>query len=191
VFPQAAQAAGLEVENYSFEEDLLGDLATTEHAIKHWQGSIGTWGVYNPTDPQFADAADNGPRVGRLPPPAAGKNVAYINAGCIYQAVGHLAPHTRYTLTVALGKRLDIAGGDPVLQLIAGDSPEGKVLAELRPTCPASGTFEDVSLSFTTDQHAQGLLTIVLCSGFVQAVFDNVRLTAEGFNPDNRTRSFD
>ena len=137
-------------------------------------------------DPQFADSTGDDPRSVNLPSPAEGKNVAYINAGCIFQTVGSLAPHTRYTLTVASATRLDIAGGEPVVQFVAGNSPDAKVLAEIRPTLPASGTFEDVSLSFTTDEHARSLLTIVLASNITQAVFDNVRLVAEPVGPESK-----
>ena len=123
-----------------------------------------------------------------LAAPAEGPQFAFLNpAGdgasiALFQVVGPLKPRTRYTLTVALGNRLDKGYADRVLlELRNGDAVTSPLLAALANTrLPADGAFADHSVSFETGDLASGNLVIVIRNqGGSQIVVDNVRLVAD------------
>ena len=107
-----------------------------------------------------------------------GNIVAYNNGGTISQTLGtFLAPNTTYTLSVAVGHRLDGTVTDYSIGLFAG----GNLLKSFGASNGAIpiGTFADETVTFTSGASVVSgeSLSIVLTSGGLQADFDNVRLT--------------
>jgi hypothetical protein len=108
-----------------------------------------------------------------------GSIIAYSNGGSISQTLSaSLIPNMTYTLSVAVGDRLDpgftttytiaLYAGSILLSSITGSNA----------TIP-SGTFQDESLSYHAGAAPlSGQLGIVLTSVGPQSDFDNVRLTA-------------
>jgi len=107
-----------------------------------------------------------------------GNVVAYSNGGTISQTLTgtSLQPNSTYTLTVAVGNRLDNLAAEYTIQLEAGST----VLATVTGSNSSitSGTFMDVVLTYATGAAVTpGDLAIVLSSNGTQSDFDNVRLT--------------
>ena len=154
--------------NPSFESDVLGpggiDVTPTD-----WDTSPGGGdGVFSPLSFQYPNGA--------VPD---GVNVAYANesGNRVRQMLAEvLEPHTTYTLTVDIGRRLDESYVGYIIQLRAN----GDVLAEDNSSqSPAPGQFVTASASFTTDSSPAQLgepLDIWLLSLGTQVNFDNVRL---------------
>jgi hypothetical protein len=122
-----------------------------------------------------------------------GKTVAYSNGGAISQTLSaSLAPNTTYTLSVAVGNRLDntnitaLAGPTPsgpdttnyIIALFAGNNFLNSATGS-NGFIPL-GTFLDRSFSYTSGGNVSSgqNLSIVLTSLGQQSDFDNVRLTA-------------
>jgi hypothetical protein len=129
-----------------------------------------------------------------LAAPADGNQFVYINndgnggaTDGIYQNVGALLADTTYTLTVAIGSRLDWnpgPNGQGTLSLLNGTDQTGTVLASTTSSVgPNQGTFTDYSATFTTSGSVSGDLIVDLSvvgtpGTFTQGDFDNVELTA-------------
>jgi len=105
----------------------------------------------------------------------------------IYQNVGVLLADTTYTLTVAVGSRLDWSpgpNGQGTLSLLNGTDQTGAVLASTTSSVASqTGTFTDYSATFTTSGSVSGDLIVDLSvvgtpGTFTQGDFDNVELTA-------------
>jgi hypothetical protein len=184
-----ADAASVMVANASFESPALANPGDYNGTIDNWlkNPSAGSASVEYYNGGHFTA---NNP----LAAPADGYQGVSVNTfdnanpglrATIYQDVGLLLPNTTYTLTVAIGVRLDFAGATGSLALYNGTDSTGTVLAASVAFAPATGTFEEYSVSFTTGATVSGDLTIGLThqSGG-QVSFDNVRLDATPVIPE-------
>ncbi len=180
----AAFAEPIYVENYSFEFDIapVGGVVETPPTgwISYYQTGSKDIGSQNPKDTQFTV---NNP----FAYPAEGNQFLYLNTfpenpngvSGVYQTVGELMPNMTYTLTVAIGSRLDRLNTPGTISLVNGEDYTGTVLATGGGLPAVQDTWEDFSISFTTGDTVEGYLTIVLstvAAGTIQADFDNVRL---------------
>jgi len=162
--------------NPSFELDVLspGGYTSGNGTVTDWSSTTTGFGngiQYFTTD-NFDSASP-------LPAPADGNQALYIFAGDVYQDVGALQSNTTYTLTLALGSRLD-QPGNGIFELINGIDNTGTVLAVSPTITPTAGTFELETLTYSTGSDVSGDLTIDLESGGTgQAIFDNIQLTAQ------------
>lgn len=182
----------LPIANPSFEALQLPPGGYRTGEIAGWQrigGSPNHVGLQSFSPALFAAPS---PSEQTLPAPAEGRQFAFINQPsdggeiALYQVLGALRPHTRYTFTLAIGNRLDKGYSDYVLlELCNGETPASPVLASARNSAgPADGTFADHSVSFTTGSYVTGPLLIVIRnqSGY-QIVFDHARVTTESTRP--------
>jgi hypothetical protein len=122
-----------------------------------------------------------------LAPTADGNQYLYVNmfnpavTGGVYQDVGPLQTNTTYTLTVAIGSRLDRINSPGIVSLINGTDDTGTVLATTNGIPATQDTWADYTVTFTTGPSVSGDLTIALSAlgdgTLIQADFDNVRLT--------------
>jgi hypothetical protein len=179
----SSRAATLPVANFSFESPLLADGDFTNGIVVDGFTLSGA-GVQNATNSQFPGTSGDNP--GNLPATAEGKQFAFLNGGAanvVYQDVGDLSANTVYTLTIALGSRLDQANGSIYLGFQNGiNNIDGTLLSlssPLQSPTAFSGTFRDVTFSFTTPSSVSGDLTIFIQNvDDTPNVIDNVRLTA-------------
>lgn len=137
--------------------------------IPNWV-TTGSACVWQPSTAQFTAIPD-------------GKTVLCMDAGTASQDLGQPpAANTTYTLTVAIGQRLDGLHSTYSLALNAGTTNLCTVTGT-NATVPL-GTFQDVSASCPVGATPPtGNLNIVLTSDGRQVEFDNVRLTAKSANP--------
>jgi hypothetical protein len=131
-----------------------------------------------------------------LAAPADGNNYCYVNLyhntnalTGVYQDVGALQAYTTYTLTVAIGSRIDIQTLPGIISLLNGTDNTGTVLASTNGVPATQNTWQDYTVSFATGASVSGDLTVELwvdptltgsvANGVnnVQGDFDNVRLT--------------
>lgn len=179
-------AALLVVENYSFEMDVAPSPGVVQSVPNGWLSYNQTGGAdigsQNPSGAMFSS-------INPLAAPAEGNQFVYINTfpenpdgiSGIFQPITDLQPNTTYTLTVAIGSRLDRVNTAGTISLVEGFDPSGTILATGGGIPDTPGTWEDYSISFTTGDSVDGFLTIVLstpAAGTIQAAFDNVRLEA-------------
>jgi hypothetical protein len=111
-----------------------------------------------------------------------GNTIAFSNGATLSQTLSaSLAPNTTYTLSVAVGHRLDGTDGYPtgyILELFAGNMLLLNSISGYSGAIPM-GTFQDQSFSYTSGATPlPGNLGIELIGGGIQSDFDNVRLTA-------------
>jgi hypothetical protein len=178
-----SSAATLSIANSSFESPLLADGDFTNGVVVDGFTLSGA-GVQNSINSQFPGTSGDSP--GNLPATAEGRQFAFLNGGAanvIYQDVGDLAANTVYTLTIALGSRLDQANGSVYLGFQNGtNNIDGTLLSlssPLQSPTAFSGTFRDITFSFTTPSSVSGDLTIFIQNvDDTPNVIDNVRLTA-------------
>jgi hypothetical protein len=206
-----ARAVPIAVPNFSFEAPVRADgnfTATASNndttAVTNWiaglPGSSMSVGVQNPMDAQFA-----GTTGGPLPAPGDGNQSAYINLYSTtsgqtatltsQNSLGTIQDNSIYTLTVALGRRLDADDPETVsISLLANGTPIPGAITTILGTTLTPGTYEDYSASFSTsllgDPLAGQSLTIQLAHskvagtpGNMQMNFDNVRLNVEEVPP--------
>lgn len=176
-----SEAASVLVNNFSFEEVDGTPLTPGGYvgAIKGWTklGTIGAHGTeYYKDTAQFTVTIP-------LAAPADGNQAAYLNRQAhIYQNVGALQANTLYTLTVAVGNRKDLGSGQNggIISLYNGTDPNGTLLAVSPDFMAPAGTFQDLTITFTTGSTVSGDLTISLKQTTTanNTAFDNVRLTA-------------
>lgn len=123
-----------------------------------------------------------------LAAPADGNQFCYINkfngggVGGIYQDMGALQPNSIYTLTVAIGSRVDRINSPGIISLINGTDNTGTVLATGGGLPSTQDTWQDYTATFATGSSVSGDLTIMLSAlgaGTIQADFDNVRLNIQ------------
>jgi len=105
--------------------------------------------------------------------------VAFINSGAISQTLGvSVLPNATYTLSVDVGRRVDVSGVNYSLNLYDGSISD--VLCSTGSNSNSSiaaGTFKDVTLTCTTGSSVPvGLLGIELTGNGRQVNFDNVQL---------------
>jgi len=194
-FSQAqAQAESIFVPNHSFESPALPDGEAIIDSVPGWtfagSGARQT-GIYNANDAGYPGATS-----GNLPAPALGPQSAFLHTG---GAAGisirttpltTILPNTTYTLTVAIGVRLDFpfapgpAPGFVTIRLWADGQP-GNALSQIDifVSTIGRGTFVDFTTSFTTGATGgvigQGLYPAIryVHDGNAGVSVDNVRLT--------------
>jgi len=168
-------ANSIPIQNFSFETNL--PLVYTSPGVGTWNiGPIPGWtttggvgGSWQPGPVAFSSVPD-------------GSMVAYSNGASISQTLtSSLAANSLYTLTVAVGNRLDAVVNSLattyLIQLFAGNTLLNSITGSN--TLIPLGTFMDVSFNYMSGVTLPaGNLSIVLSSVGPQSVFDNVRLTA-------------
>jgi hypothetical protein len=168
-------ANSIPIQNFSFET--ANPLTTTcgtgcafnNGPIPGWTTSGGQQGSWQPNSTYFTSVPD-------------GSLIAYSNGGSISQTLSaSLTANTLYTLTVAVGNRLDAVVNNLattyIIQLFAGSTLLNSITGS-NTTIPL-GTFMDVSFNYLAGVTLPpGNLSIVLSSVGPQSDFDNVRLTA-------------
>lgn len=165
-----AMAATITVLNPSFEADVLANGDFTNNAITDWTvvGSSGA-GAFNPNS-----AHVNETQIPDL------DNVAYSNGGTICQTVDTVDALTAYTLTVNVGRRLDIGFPGYTVELKAGGATQAS--ADETSATPAAGEFELVTATWDSPAAGDALigtnLEICLGSDGVQTLYDDVQLTS-------------
>ncbi|MBT3192705.1 MAG: hypothetical protein HN341_09145 [Verrucomicrobia bacterium] len=147
-----AGAAPITVANPSFEDPVLADDATST-AVADWTWARFASVVKNPLDAQYTGATG-----GPLPSPAGGnQSIAINNTAFSYvkqTTDAIIEAGVTYTLTVAVGDRLDATphdsfllrlgyGTDTYLTKIVDNQPDGSNLVD--------GAFKDFSVSFTAE----------------------------------------
>lgn len=170
--PAPASADTIAITNASFEQ-ITNPLIYTSPGIGIWNtGPIPGWtgvaGSWQPGPGAFTSVPD-------------GNTVAFSNGGTLSQALSaSLALNTTYTLSVAVGHRLDGTDGYPAaytIELLAGSMVLNSISGFSGDI--NKGTFQDVSFNYTTGaMPLMGNLGIELISGGTQSDFDNVRLSA-------------
>jgi hypothetical protein len=148
--------------------------------IPGWTTVGGQQGTWQPSSAYFTSPVPDG------------SLVAYSNGGTISQTLSaSLAANTAYTLTVAVGNRLDAITNNfattYIIQLFAGSTLLNSITGSN--TLIPLGTFLDVSFNYMSGvTFPSGNLSIVLSSIGPQSDFDNVRLTANAISvPEPRT----
>lgn len=196
----SANAASVLITNHSFETPTLA--ADTNSGLAAKPGGVfNGWGYFMSTGSSFQDfgienpngAAYTGANGSGTPSGADGVNVTFLNQGIgggvinIFQDVGTLLPNTQYTLTVAIGQRLDRVNGSATIGLINAAFGEGNAWANgtlLNSTLAVSsvsGSFQDFTTTFTTGATVSGNLYVgaqYVGDGTIQASVDNFRLDA-------------
>jgi len=165
----ASAQTALSIINPGFESDILAaGAATTDVFAAGWTCAAvpsGGCGAFHPQAAQFGSVPE-------------GVNVAYSNGGTISQVLAAtLSSNTLYTLTVKVGKRLDLNFPGYVIQLMAGNT----VLAQDNSTVsPASGAFLSSTITYQSPVSGPLLgqnLKIVLLANGIQGIFDAVSLS--------------
>ncbi|MEO7099299.1 MAG: PEP-CTERM sorting domain-containing protein [Luteolibacter sp.] len=197
----SAQAASVLIINHSFESPTLADVANTNSGagtgvFNGWNyvtqngASFEDFGIENPGGGAYTGAAGNGTLSG-----ANGINVAYLNqdnSGLftgIFQNVGSLQANTQYTMTIAVGQRLDRVNGSVEFGLYGATTgatniwSTGTVLSTATNVSTTNGTFQDFSVTFTTGAVVSNDLYVAARftetgANLIQASLDNVRLDA-------------
>ncbi len=196
----SAQAASVAITNHSFETPAIGSDNTFSLAATKPSGTFNGWsyviqtgggfqdfGIENPGSGQYTNAAGSSTPLG-----ADGTNIAWLNQSInggtvhIFQDVGSLQANTTYTLTVALGQRLDRTNGSTAISLYNGTSgtTDPTLLATLDSTTGVSavaGSFQDFVVTFTTGSSVSDNLFVGASytgDGTIQASLDNFRLDA-------------
>jgi PEP-CTERM motif len=194
-------AASVAINNFSFETPTVASDGTFVVAPGASGANFNGWGWVKTTGSGFQDygienqgsgaytgAAGTGTPVG-----ADGINNAFLNQSIgggvqnIFQDVGLLLPDTTYTLTLAIGQRLDRVNGSVTFGLInaaAGNLDPwatGLSLATTTGVSSVAGSFQDFVVTFSTGSTVSDELYIgaqYLGDGTIQGGIDNFRLDA-------------
>jgi hypothetical protein len=163
----------ISIQNPSFEitnpldQPCAGSTACFNNGpVPGWSTLTGGFGSFAPTSTFF-----------NLPLPD-GSIVAYTNGGALMQTLTgiSLLPNSVYTLSVDVGRRLDVTAANYSLSLLdgsnvfctSGSTSNGSITA---------GTFADITLTCATGATVPaGLLGIELAGDGTQLDFDNVQL---------------
>ena len=176
------------VPNYSFEDPDVPDGSWTfqDTPVPGWSLAINGYsgGVFDPGDAQYAGANGN---TTPLPESADSYQCTFINlpfggSGSITSAtVATTEPDTLYSLTVAVGRRLDIRVDDVTVALLVNgqEAASNTISGQSLP----NGTFTDLSTSFLSTTAGEPLqvrlsYTRQETNPESQVNFDNVRLSA-------------
>ncbi len=187
IVPQGqVRAASIFIANHSFEDPIAPQQGTTGFYTDNSSPVvIGNWfnahsgsahqGVLDPTKSQNLTGNDF---FYNLQPVPDGNQVAYSNGGTIAQTLSAvLQPNTRYTLSAYIGRRNELTFPANSIRLIAGGN-----LVSSNSVTPAAGTFERVTVSYTSGGIDDPLigkpLEIYLSSFGSHTNFDNVTLDA-------------
>ena len=187
-FETASAQTVVFIANPSFESPALAD-GSLQLSGSGWD----TAAMYNPTTSQYATAGGNGTPTG-----ADGSQVGYVygafssDTQILRGADGTLGtaddpllePNQVYTMTIAVGQRLDFAYGGYEFELGAynpGTNGYTTLASQADLFTPAAGTFQDATLSFDSNTANPSLygqnLEIRLTNTNENATdFDNVRL---------------
>jgi hypothetical protein len=185
-FPGAADAAPISVPNHSFELPPLSD-GGFDLAVPEWT-QLDFGGVFNSENLQFAGSTG-----GNLPAPAHGPQLAFLGYGSVYGAFNlttaapltSILANSTYTLTVALGSRLDLPANPTdvaLLQFLANDVvlAEGGLILNTDASTIPPGTFADFTTSLITGPSGpligQDLKVRIAYQGDRQLMIDNVRM---------------
>jgi len=196
----AANAASVTINNSSFETPSLttdgsnSDSGSGSGVLSGWNyvamngASFESFGIENPLATAYTGASGSG-----TPSGANGTNVVYLNnnntglSTSIFQDVGLLQTNTTYTLTVAIGQRLDRVNGSVQVGLLNGASgatdiwTAGTLLNSTTGVSSVVGTFQDFQVTFTTGATVSNDLYVAaryVGDGKAQGSLDNVRLDA-------------
>lgn len=190
IVPQGqVRAASIFIANHSFEDPIAPQQGTTGfYTDNNSPVVIGNWfnahspgadqGVLDPTKSQIL----TGQNWFYNQPVPDGNQVAYSNGGTIAQQLSAvLQANTRYTLSAYIGRRNVLTFPTNNIRLLAGDTAP-TILAISNSVTPAAGTFQRVTVSYTSGDIGDPLigkpLQIYLSSWGVQTNFDNVTLDA-------------
>lgn len=164
--------------NPGFEDDILANGDYFVGPPTSWNGSLSGEGPFNPTTSSYPGEAPEG------------QNVAWINAGEMWQVVtgNPIQAGFTYTLGVEVGYRADVGSAVPYTVELRADKPFGSILAmkDQSDVSPTIGSFSPLSLTFTAlagEAYIGQDLVIRMTSGDVQTNFDNVWLTAVPLPP--------
>jgi hypothetical protein len=208
----AASATSITIQNPSFEVPAItsdNTAVTAPRSSSAANGLFNGWGYYeqtstspgsfydfgfeNPGGEEYTNATGSGTPLG-----ADGTNVAWLNqsvAGNVtnmFQDVGGLSPNTTYTLTVAIGQRMDRVNGPVQIGLINASSSDtnpwadGTLLSSTTGVSTVAGSFQDFSTTFSTGSAVSGDLyvgaqftdQVVGGTNLIQGSVDNFRLDA-------------
>lgn len=214
----AANATSVTIANNSFETPTVASdsgFVTASHSASagSYTGTFNSWnyaltvggtspfadfGIENPAVTEYTGASSSG-----TPSGADGVNVVFLNnkgtAGLttsIFQDVGLLQANTTYTLTIAIGQRLDRTNGSVQIGLLSGASgatniwSTGTLLNSTTAVSSVAGTFQDFQVVFTTGSTVSNDLyvgALYTSDGKIQASLDNVRLDATSAIPEAST----
>jgi hypothetical protein len=197
----SAQAASVFITNHSFEDPVRADgTFVTSGAgtgtLNGWNyvtqagASFEDFGIENPGGGAYTGATGSG-----TPSGADGINVAFLNqdnSGLftgIFQNVGTLLANTEYTMTIAIGQRLDRVNGSVEFGLYNADTgatniwATGTALNTATNVSTVNGSFQDFVVTFTTGAVVSNDLYVAArfnetSANLIQASLDNVRLDA-------------
>lgn len=197
----SVQAASVAIVNNSFETPTVATDGTFVTAPGASGTSFNGWGWVKTTGSGFQDFGIENQGSGAYtsatgsgtPLGADGINNCFLNQSInggvvnIFQDIGILLPDTTYTLTVAIGQRLDRVNGSATIGLINAASGNanpwgtGTLLGSTTGVSSVAGSFQDFVATFTTGSSVTGDLYIgaqYLGNGTIQASVDNFRLDA-------------
>ena len=187
LFRVVGHATPITVLNHSFEVDDLADGINLNVVPPSWSVS-GPGASYLDRNPDGGANAFN-QQIDPTPDPMDAEQLAWSNGGDLFQVLGTgLAANTRYTLTVDVGDRTNLAAPVNAIRLGSGSAFGSDLLsatiisnaAPLNGADPNDGWEVWVS-TFVTGSNPLGLgdpLRVELVSDGVQVLFDNVRLDA-------------
>ncbi len=168
----SAQAASVLVNNSSFEADVLGDGSLNVAAPTGWTwdtaGDGGYVGPFNPSSAHFTVGVPDG------------DNSLFQNGP---ESVSQTLPtvlvaDTLYTLTVAVGDRLDTTFSGYAIELFAGATLLAGIDSTTGPV-PGNDSWTDVTLTYTSGSSVTAdplQIRLRSLSDGTQTNFDNVRL---------------
>lgn len=198
----SAQGASVLINNHSFETPAQandGNFVATGSGtgvFNSWNyvvqngGSFEDFGIENQGGGAYTGAAGGG-----TPSGADGINTVFLNqdnsglfAG-IFQNVGTLLANTEYTMTIAIGQRLDRTNGSVEFGLYNATTgatdiwATGTALNTATNVSTTAGSFQDFSVTFTTGAIVSNDLYVAARytetgANLIQASLDNVRLDA-------------
>jgi hypothetical protein len=198
----SAHGASVLINNHSFETPIVaGDGGFVVSGAG--TGVFNSWNYVVQNGPSFQDfgienqgsGAYTGAAGGGTPSGADGINNAFLNqddsgmfAG-IFQNVGSLQANTQYTMTIAIGQRLDRTNGSIEFGLYNAATgatdiwATGTALATDTEVSTVAGSFQDFTVTFTTGGTVSNDLYVAARytetgANLIQASLDNVRLDA-------------
>jgi hypothetical protein len=197
----SAHGASVVINNHSFETPTLADGANTNSGAG--TGVFHSWNYVVQNGASFEDfgiensggGAYTGAAGGGTPSGADGINVGYLNqdnSGLftgIFQNVGSLQANTQYTMTIAIGQRLDRTNGSIEFGLYNAATGAtdiwgvGTALVTDTEVSTVAGSFQDFAVTFTTGATVSNDLYVAARytetgANLIQASLDNVRLDA-------------
>lgn len=198
----SAHGASVLINNFSFETPAQandGNFVATGSGT----GVFNSWSYVVQNGASFEDfgienqgaGAYTGATGGGTPSGADGINTVFLNqdnsglfAG-IFQNVGSLQANTQYTMTVAIGQRLDRTNGSVEFGLYGATTgatniwTTGTALSTATQVSTTPGSFQDFSVTFTTGAIVSDNLYVAArytetAADLIQASLDNFRLDA-------------